>query len=149
MTYGMFGIYLLNSEMESFRGRLRGLPPIPYGYTLWEIKDDKDVNIVLNIMKRRNEEINMEYPEESSGNVVTLEGSEYNDECFLVILRFTTIFDYWFGKKEVKYVSTPHMNASFDNLCMNIWNWIRDEISTNKLKSIAKSFYKEAIKTVK
>lgn len=145
MTYGIFGNYLLNMEMHSFRG----LPPIPHGYTLWDVKSDKDINSVLNIMKIRNAEIDMKYPEESSGTLITLGGSAYDDECFFVMLWFNNIFDYWFGKREVKYVSNPHMDACFDDLCMNIWNWIRGEISTNKLKSISQNFYKEAIKADK
>ena len=149
MAYGIFGTYLLNSELQSISGMVRGLPPIPHDYTLWEVKNDNDVNTVLKMMKMRNNEIDMKYPEESSGNIITLEGSEYDDECFLVILWFTIIFDYWCGKKIVEYVLNPHMNACFDDLCMNIWNWIRGEISTNKLKSISKKFYKEVIKAVK
>jgi len=145
MTYGIFGNYLLNMEMHSFRG----LPPISPDYTLWNVKSDKDINSVLNMMKIRNAEIDMEYPEESSGTLITLEGSAYDDECFFVMLWFTNIFDYWFGKRDVEYVSNPHMDACFDDLCMNIWNWIRGEISTNKLKSISQNFYKEAIKAVK
>lgn len=142
MTYGIFGTYLLNTEFQTFGT----LPAIPYGYTLWDIKSDKDIDNVLNIMKIRNTEIDMKYPEESSGKAITLGDSSYDDECFLVILWFTDIFDYWFGKKNVKYISNPHMDAYFDDLCMNVWKWIRGEIITNTLKRISLSFYKEAIK---
>lgn len=40
------------------------------------------------------------------------------------------------------------MDACFDDLLMNIWNWIRNEISTKALRNIAKDFYNEAIKYV-
>lgn len=98
------------------------------------------------MMRIRNAEIDMKYPEESSGEVITLEGSSYDDECFLVMLWFTNIFDYWFGKKQVKYITNPSMDACFDDLLMNIWNWVRNEISTKTLKNIAKDFYNKAIK---
>ena len=85
-TYGIFGNYLLNTEMRSISGMVRGLPPITRGYRLWNVNSDNDVSNVLNMMKIRNSEIDMKYPEESSGEVVTLEGSSYDNECFLVIL---------------------------------------------------------------
>lgn len=118
--YGIFGNYLLNTEMRSISGMVRGLPPISHGYTLWQVNNDKDVNNVLNMMRIRNAEIDMKYPEESSGEVITLEGSSYDDECFLVMLWFTNIFDYWFGKKQVKYITNPSMDTCFDDLLMNI-----------------------------
>lgn len=40
------------------------------------------------------------------------------------------------------------MDACFDDLCMNIWNWIRNEISTKELKNISQEFYNKAIKYV-
>lgn len=144
MTYGIFGHYLLNMAMKS----IRGLPPIPRGYTLCKVNSDTDVNIVLNLMRIRSTEIDIKYPEESSGNKIIIEGSAYDDECFFVMLWFTNIFDYWFGKKQVKYISTPSMDACFDDLCMNIWRWIKNEISTNELKNITEKFYREAIKYV-
>lgn len=79
MSYGIFGTYVLNMEMQS----IRGLPHIPHGYTLLAVNSDKDVNSVLKMMQIRNAEIDMEYPEESSGKIITLEGSSYDDECFL------------------------------------------------------------------
>ena len=39
--YGIFGNYLLNTEMRSISGIVRGLPPIPHGYTLWNCQQRK------------------------------------------------------------------------------------------------------------
>lgn len=146
MFYGIFGNYLLNAEIRSISGLIRGLPSIPYGYTLWEVNNNKDIDSILNMMRIKNAEIDMKYPEEASGKVFTFENSSYNDECFLVTLWFTNIFDYWFGKKQVKYITNPSMDACFDDLCMNIWNWIKNKISTKTLKNIARDFYNMAIK---
>lgn len=142
MKYGIFGTYLLNVQLESFGE----LPPIPHDYTLWEVNNDKDVNSVLNMMQIRNAEIDMEYPEESSGNVINLRSCPYEDECFLVSLWFTTIFDYWFGLKEVKYISNSELDASFDHFHMCVWCWVREEISTKELKEEGKKFYNIVMK---
>jgi hypothetical protein len=142
MKYGIFGTYLLNAELESFRG----LPPVPHGYTLFEVKNDKDVNSVLNMMKIRNAEIDMEYPDESLGNVVHLDINPYECECFLVSLWFTNIFDYWFGFKEVKYISNAELNASFDHFHMCMWCWIKEEITTDELKEEGRKFYNKVMK---
>ena len=107
MKYGVFGTYLLSSRLQDFGE----LPAIPHDYTLWAVNNDKDVNSVLNMMQIRNAEIDIEYPEESSGKVITLGACPYEDECFLVSLWFTTIFDYWFGLKEVKYISNSELDA--------------------------------------
>ena len=142
MKYGIFGTYLLHVQLESFGE----LPPITHDYTLWAVNNDKDVNSVLNMMQIRNAEIDMEYPEESSGNVINLGPCPYEDECFLVSLWFTTIFDYWFGLKKVKYISNSELDASFDHFHMCIWCWIREEMSTKELKEEGKKFYNTVMK---
>ena len=142
MKYGIFGTYLLNVQLESFGE----LPPIPHDYTLWAVNNDKDVNSVLNMMQVRNAEIDMEYPEESSGNVINLDSCPYEDECFLVSLWFTTILDYWFGLKEVKYISNSELDASFDHFHMCVWCWVREEMSTKELKEEGKKFYNTVMK---
>ena len=142
MKYGIFGTYLLNAQLES----CRKLPYIPHDYTLWTVNSERDIDNILNIMRIRNSEIDMKYPDESSGKVITLGSCPYEDECFFVSLWFTTIFDYWFGQKEVKYISNPELDVSFDDLHMNVWCWIRDEISTEELKEIALRFYNDVMK---
>ena len=142
MTYGIFGTYLLNGRFNDFGN----LPAIPKDYTLFKVDSDEDVNAILNIMKIKNHEIDIEYPKESLENTITLGGCHYEDECFLVSLLFTTIFDYWTEKREVEYSSNPTLLASFDCLLMDMWCWIREEITTEELKITALNFYENVMK---
>lgn len=141
MTYGIFGTYLLNGRLEDFGN----LPQIPKDYTLFEVNNDKDVNSVLNMMQIRNAEIDFEYPDESSGKVMTLGACPYEDECFLVALWFTTIFDYWVGKKEIEYISDSKLLSSFYWLQMKMWAWVKEEVTTEELKEESLKFYNDVM----
>lgn len=142
MEYGIFGTYLLNNQAITFGG----LPQPPSDYILFAVNNDIDVNSVLNMMKIRNAEIDVEYPKESSGEIITLGSSPYDNECFFVSLWFTTIFDYWFGFKEIKYISNAELDASFDYFHMCMWRWIREEMSTEELKETGMEFYNTVMK---
>lgn len=143
MTYGIYGTYLLNRQLEMYGT----LPDIPHGYSLFQVTCKEDIKNIRNMMSFRNAEIDAKYPEESSGKVAHLGSCPYDDECFLVALWFTTIFDYWFGKNnKYEYFFTMELESSFDILQMSIWEWIRDEISTKKLKEYALDFYNKVMK---
>lgn len=57
---------------------------------------------------------------------------------------FENVFNYWCGKyTKIIYDSKNNHNiAAFDHLSMELWNWVRDEISTEQLKRAALNFKK-------
>lgn len=136
-TRGIFANYLFMNEMVS----CGDLPDIPKDYTLYKVNNDKDVESVLNMMRIRNCEIDMEYPEEVSGELVHIGKCDYEDECFFVMLWFSTVYDYWVGKTILKEIKiNDELGFAFDCLGMQIWRWIRNEITTKKLKKECKKF---------
>lgn len=141
-NYGIFGTYLIGTELGAF-GRL---PLIPDGYMFYKIDCDKDVEYVKNMMKIENLEIDKLYP--NSDNEIHLSLDDYESRCFLTMLLFENVFNYWCGKNiKIKYDPTNNTYlADFDNLTMELWNWIRDEISTKQMKNIALSFKDEVRK---
>ena len=140
-NYGIFGTYLIGTELKTFGN----LPSMPDGYMFPKLNCDKDIENVKNIIKIENTEIDKLYP--NSDNKVHLTLDDYESRCFLTMLLFENVFNYWCGKNtKIKYDSTNDSHlADFDNFTMELWNWIRDEISTEQLKYVALNF-KKAVK---
>ena len=136
--YGIFGTYLIGSELETFGD----LPTIPDGYMLYKVNCDEDIKNVKHIMKLKNEKIDELYP--NSENEIHISLDDYESRCFLAMLFFENVFNYWCGKyTKIIYDSKNNHNISaFDHLSMELWNWVRDEISTEQLKRAALNFKK-------
>lgn len=136
--YGIFGTYLIGTELCT----LRDLPSIPEGYTFYKVDCDKDVEKVKNIMKIKNKRIDELYP--NAENEIHLSLDDYESRCFLTALLFENIFNYWCGKDiGTKYEFDNKVKLSkFDIFAIKLWDWIRDEISTNELKNSALNFKK-------
>lgn len=133
---GDFGTYLLGNEMYTFGD----LPTLPSDYTLYKVKNEKDINLVKNIMKIMNSEIDTLYP--NSEYEINMEMNDYECRCFSTSLLFTNIYDYWCGiNKSSKYIHDDMtISAYFDSLHSDVWRWIKDEISTDELKESAFEF---------
>lgn len=141
-NYGVFGTYLIGTELGTFGD----LPSIPDGYMFYKVNSDEDVENVKNMMKIENSEIDELYPD--SENEIHLELDDYECRCFLTMLLFENVFNYWCGKNtRIKY--NPSNNsclALYDLFSMDLWKWIKDEISTKELKKSALQFEKEVKK---
>lgn len=133
---GEFGTYLLGNELYTFGD----LPDLPSDYTLYDVKTEKDINSVKNIMKIMNYEIDTLYP--NSENEISMEMDDYECRCFLTSLLFTNIYDYWCGMNlSSKYIDNDMtITAYFDSLHSDVWSWVKDEISTDELKESAFEF---------
>lgn len=59
-------------------------------------------------------------------------------------VKFKKKLQYWYHTGE--FESRIILDVCFYDLLMNIWNWVRNEISTKTLKNIARGFYNKAIK---
>ena len=121
MTYGIYGTYLLNRQLEMYDTLL----DIPHGYSLFQVTCKEDIKNIRNMMSFRNAEIDAKYPEESSGKVAHLGSCPYDDECFLVALWFTTIFDYWFGKNicSSSFTTSVIPLPEFESNKIAFWFW--------------------------
>ena len=136
--YGIFGTYLIGTELNT----LGDLPSIPDGYMFYKIDCDEDVETVKNMMKIKNEEIDKLYP--NAEDEIHLSLDDYESRCFLTVLLFENVFNYWCGKNtRIKYDFDNKAKLSkFDIFGMELWSWIRDEISTDELKNSALNFKK-------
>lgn len=136
--YGIFGTYLIGTELST----LGDLPAIPDGYMFYKVDCDKDVENVKNMMKIENNKIDELYP--NAEDEIHLSLDDYESRCFLTALLFENVFNYWCGKNtRIKYEFDDKTKLSeYDILGMELWNWIRDEISTDELKNSALNFKK-------
>lgn len=136
--YGIFGTYLIGTELDTFGD----LPAIPDGYMFYKVDCDEDVENVKNIMKIENEEIDELYP--NADDVMHLSLDDYESKCFFTALLFENVFNYWCGENtRIKYETSDKSKLSkYDIFLMELWDWIRDEISTNELKNSALNFKK-------
>ena len=90
--YGIFGTYLIGSELETFGD----IPTIPDGYILYKVNCDENIKNVKHIMKLKNEKIDELYP--NSENEIRIALDDYESRCFLAMLFFENVFNYWCGK---------------------------------------------------
>lgn len=136
--YGIFGTYLIGTELST----LGDLPAIPDGYMFYKVDCDKDVENVKNMMKIENNKIDELYP--NAEDEIHLSLDDYESRCFLTALLFENVFNYWCGKNtRIKYEFDDKTKLSeYDIFGMELWNWIRDEISTDELKNSALNFKK-------
>lgn len=136
--YGIFGTYLIGTELST----LGDLPAIPDGYMFYKVDCDKDVENVKNMMKIENDKINELYP--NAEDEIHLSLDDYESRCFLTALLFENVFNHWCGKNtRIKYKFDDKTKLSeYDIFGMELWNWIRDEISTDELKNSALNFKK-------
>lgn len=139
--YGIFGTYLIGTELNT----LGDLPIIPDGYVLYKVDCDKDVENIKIVMEFENAEIDELYP--NSENEIHLTLDDYESRCFLTMLLFENVFNYWCGKNtRIRYEFDDKAKLfKFNILAMKLWNWIRDEISTDELKNSALNFKKEVM----
>lgn len=136
-NFGAFGTYLIRNELMIFGD----LPEIPSGYTLINVHNDNDVQNVKKVMMQMNREIDMLYPD--NNEACYLVKSDYEDRCFLTMLLFTNIFDYWFGyNTDYSFRDNNADDYTFDLLQMKVWDWVKGKIKTKALKNTAKEFYK-------
>lgn len=63
---------------------------------------------------------------------------------FLTALLFENVFNYWYGKNtRIKYELDDNEKISeYDIFVMELWDWVRDELSTDELKKYALNFKK-------
>lgn len=136
--YGIFGTYLIGTELGTFGN----LPTIPDGYMFYKVDCDEDVENVKNMMKIENEEIDELYPNADDEIHLSLDG--YESRCFLTALLFENVFNYWCGKNtKIKYETNDKSKLSkYDIFVMELWDWVRDELSTDELKKYALNFKK-------
>lgn len=137
-NYGIFGTYLIGTEFGTFGD----LPTIPDGYTFYKVDYDEDVENVKNMMKIENSKIDKLYP--NSENEMHLTLDDYESKCFLTTLLFENVFNYWCGKNtKIKYESDDNEKSyKYYIFTMELWDWIRNEISTDELKKSALNFKK-------
>lgn len=137
-NYGVFGTYLIGSELDA----LGDLPDIPEGYMFYKVNCDEDVENVKNMMRVKNAKINELYP--NAENEIHLALDDYESKCFLTALLFENVFNYWYGKNtRIKYELDDNEKISeYDIFVMELWDWVRDELSIDELKKYALNFKK-------
>ena len=136
-NYGIFGTYVIGTEFETFGD----LPTIPDGYMFYKIDCDEDVENIKNMMKIENLKIDKLFPNSENEMHITLD--DYESKCFLTTLLFENVFNYWFGKNtKIKYESDDEKLCKYYIFTMELWSWIRDEMSTDELKKSALNFKK-------
>ena len=108
----------------------------------YKVDCDEDVENVKNMMKIENEEIDELYPNADDEIHLSLDG--YESKCFLTALLFENVFNYWCGKNtKIKYETNDKSKLSkYDIFVMELWDWVRDELSTDELKKYALNFKK-------
>ena len=109
---------------------------------MWVYFPDENIKNVKDIMKLKNEKIDELYP--NSENEIRIALDDYESRCFLAMLFFENVFNYWCGKyTKIIYDSKNNHNISaFDHLSMELLNWVRDEMLTEQLKRAALNFKK-------
>ena len=137
-NYGIFGTYLIGTEFGTFGD----LPTIPDGYMFYKVDCDEDVENVKNMMKIENSKIDKLYL--NSENEMHLTLDDYESKCFLTTLLFENVFNYWCGKNtKIIYESDDNEKSyKYYIFTMELWGWIRNEISTDELKKSALNFKK-------
>lgn len=135
---GLFGRFLMCKEYEIFND----LPILPNKYKLPIITDSYTVIDALNDMKKENNDIDKKYP-----NTDTLEFSfelnDYESDCFLLLLKFSSIFNYWFTDVFMKpeLYHDEKLNIEYELLVDLIWDYLKGNAPINNLKKQSKKFY--------
>lgn len=139
--FGIFGKYLLWNEFISFGD----LPILPKDYKLISVRRKTDIDIVRSKMQSMNAEIDKLYP--NSESHFSLTKDDYEDRCFLTLLLFTNIFDFWFeDSKFINFKNSDGNFAALDSFMMDLWNWVKGKITTKTLQKHTKEFYKAVTK---
>lgn len=141
LGFGLFGTYLIANEIKCFGD----LPEFSKDYKLYDVNSEEDVEKVLEVLKRKNKNIDEKYKEEINSSIISFELNDYELECFLTALLFTNVFDYWVGfiKPENYLLYDNDLALEYDLLEMVFWDYLKSEYDLYYLKNKTKDFCKK------
>lgn len=146
VNIGLFGKFAIANEFKIFRD----LPEIPLNYKLPIINSNKEVFDILEDLKKENKAIDKKYPNTDENLSFSFTLTDYESECFLLMLKFSSVFCYWFGNHtpQHNYYEDQEIVISFELLVDVFWRYIQEECTLDYLRKVSQQFYEKYISKV-